>query len=133
MDTTGTTARQTRDLVLRHWALANARDWVGFAALLAEDVVYEVPQTRERVRGRAGYTDFFATWPQPWEARIVKCIADDAGALTVVDFVSNEPTATGLSVFEVRGGLITRITDYWPEPYEPGPRASAHVQRYGEE
>jgi ketosteroid isomerase-like protein len=28
------------------------RDWAGLSDLLADDVVYEIPQTRERVRGR---------------------------------------------------------------------------------
>ena len=50
-----------QQLVSQHWQFANARDWTAFANLLAEDLVYEVPQTRERVTGRAGYVDFFAT------------------------------------------------------------------------
>lgn len=41
------------EVVTAYWAAANARDWGSFRDLLAEDVVYEGPQTRERVRGRA--------------------------------------------------------------------------------
>jgi SnoaL-like domain len=36
-----------------YWAAAEARDWDAFVKLLAVDVVYQGPQTRERVRGRA--------------------------------------------------------------------------------
>jgi len=53
----------TRYTALKHWELANARDWPGFESLLAQDMVYEAPQTRERILGSAGYRDFFATWP----------------------------------------------------------------------
>jgi hypothetical protein len=120
----------TRDLVLQHWQLANARDWEGFARLLHPDLLYEAPQSRERIRGAVGYVDFFATWPQPWRAEVRKCIADEHSVLTLIDFISSAPTMMGLSIFDVQDGLIARVTDYWPDPYEPGPRASAHVERY---
>ena len=120
----------TRDLVLRHWQLANAHDWVAFARLLHPALVYEAPQSRERIRGAVGSVDFYATWPQPWRAEVQKCIADDASAMTVIDFVSSAPTMTGLTIFDIQDGLIARVTDYWPDPYEPGPRASVHVERY---
>ena len=118
-----------QQLVSQHWQFANARDWTAFAHLLAEDLVYEVPQTRERVTGRAGYVDFFATWPMPWQARLLKCIADESAACTVIEFLSDEPPMTGITFFEAANGLITKVTDYWPSAYEPPPRASAHVQR----
>lgn len=120
----------TRQLVLQHWQLANARDWVGLRRLLHPDMVYEAPQSRERICGALGYVDFYATWPQPWRGEVLKCIADDSSALTQIDFISSAPTMTGLSLFDVKDGLIVRVTDYWPDPYEPGPRASVHVQRY---
>ncbi|MBY8872547.1 nuclear transport factor 2 family protein [Micromonospora sp. PLK6-60] len=40
------------DTVLAYWAACEDRDWARFGALLAEDVVYDLPQTRERIRGR---------------------------------------------------------------------------------
>ena len=33
----------------------DARDWDAWAMLMSPDVVYEVPQTRERIRGRDAY------------------------------------------------------------------------------
>lgn len=125
-------ATSIRDLVLLHWQLANARDWAGLGRLLHPELLYEAPQSRERIRSAAGYLDFYRTWPQPWRAEVRKCIADEAGgsALTQIDFISSAPTMTGLSLFDLQGGLIVRVTEFWPDPYEPGPRASAHVERY---
>ena len=55
------------DVVAAYWAAAEARDWDRFGALLADDVVYEAPQTRERVRGRAAYLRFNAEgFPGDW-------------------------------------------------------------------
>jgi ketosteroid isomerase-like protein len=39
-----------RKTVETFWATAQARDWDAFADTLAEDVVYTLPQTRERMR-----------------------------------------------------------------------------------
>ena len=41
-----------KEVVAAYWAAVEARDWDRFGSLVAEDVLYEVPQTRERVRGR---------------------------------------------------------------------------------
>ena len=50
--------RDASEIAAAYWTAANDRDWVAFGELLAEDVVYEGPQTRERVRGRANYVRF---------------------------------------------------------------------------
>lgn len=47
--------RVASGVVTAYWEAANSRDWTVFGDLLAQDVVYEGPQTRERVRGRANY------------------------------------------------------------------------------
>ena len=117
-------------LILAHWRLANARDWPAFMQLLDPGMIYEIPQTREFIRGSAGYVDFFATWQQPWQATVVKCIADESSAFTQIEFTGSEEPLTGLTVFEVRAGRITRVTDHWPSPYEPPKRASIHVERW---
>jgi ketosteroid isomerase-like protein len=58
-------------VVAAYWAAAEARDWATFAGLLAEDVVYEGPQTRERVRGRDAYLRFNAEgFPGGWHLHV---------------------------------------------------------------
>ncbi len=119
-----------RDAVLRHWQAANARDWPRFATVLSRELIYEVPQTRERVRGSDNYLEFFQTWPGNWRAEIVQLIADERGAVTTIDFVTDQGRETGISFFEVRDGVITRITDYWPGPYDPPARMTNCIERY---
>lgn len=119
-----------RDAVTRFWTTANAADWESFAALLSPDLVYEVPQTRERISGRDGLVEFFRTWPGTWRADIVQTIADTHSAVTVINFVTPTEQMTGITFFELRDGTITGLTDYWPADYEPPERASPVVQRY---
>lgn len=56
-------------MTARYWTALQARDWEGFEALLAEDVVYELPQTRERIRGRANYLRFNIEYPATVDVR----------------------------------------------------------------
>jgi ketosteroid isomerase-like protein len=98
-----------------------ARDWPAFAALLHSDVVYEVPQTRERIRGRERYVQFNAEYPGDWhlEPRVV--LADDHDASLLFRWQLDDEDALAIAFFELSDGRITKITDFWPEPYDPPP------------
>ncbi len=123
-------SKSARELVLQHWQAANNRDWPQLAAVLSPALLYQVPQTRERVQGRDSYLEFFRTWPGNWRAYIVQLIADADAAVATIDFVSDQGVETGIGVFEFRDGLISRITDYWPAPYDPPPRMTDCITRY---
>ena len=122
-------SKTNRDLVLRYYQSLNARDWETFASTLALDVFYEVPQTRERVRGREHYVDFNATFPGDWTIEVVRVVADEKGAAGQILFRDGDSEATGIALFTLEGGKILRILDYWPEPYEPPKRRSPFVER----
>lgn len=118
------------DLVQAYWAAANRRDWAAFGALLHEAVLYEVPQTRERVRGREAYVEFNRTWPGAWVAELRRLVADGDSAVSQIDFHVDGQVMTGITFFELQDGLFTKITDHWPEAYEPPARMTAVIERY---
>lgn len=119
----------TRTLIEQHWHLANTRQWSAFAALLHPALAYEVPQTREYIDSGEGYLAMFSTWPGDWRAVITQLVCEAHKAVCVIDFIDGSETVTGISIFELADGLITRVTDYWPEPYDPPPRATSHMKR----
>jgi len=120
------------DVVTAYWAAAQARDWASFGALVAEDVVYTAPQTRERVRGRTAYIRFNAEgFDYDWHVTVIRIVGEDRHAASWTEFTTAEGPLTGLCFFDLsEDGLITTITDFWPEPYEL-PTGRAHlVERY---
>lgn len=119
-----------RQIVTAYWEAANARDWDAFAQLIHPDIVYEVPQTRERVHGRHNYVEFNRTYPGEWQARLASLVADEQQAVSKVAFHVDGSECVGISFFEFRDGLVSRIVDYWPEPYDPPARMTACVERY---
>lgn len=121
------------DLVRAYWAAAENRDWAAFGAIVAEEVVYEAPQSRERVRGRNAYVRFNREgFPGDWHVQVVKVVGGERAAASWISFTgANGATQPGVSFFELdRRNLIARITDFWPEPYQL-PSSRAHlVERY---
>ena len=120
-------------VVTAYWAAANARDWRAFGDLLAEDVVYEGPQTRERVRGRASYVRFNVEgFPGGWRLEIIQIVGEGLHASSWIEFTNADGRIQpGLSFFEVQDdGKIVRITDFWPDPYELPANRAHLVERY---
>jgi ketosteroid isomerase-like protein len=126
-------ADQVRDagqVVADYWAAAEARDWAAFGAVLAEDVVYEVPQTRERVSGREAYVRFNAEgFPGDWHLAVQRIVSQARTAVSMIEFSEGGASQAGLCFFDLdEDGRIVRITDFWPDPYEP-PAGRAHLAR----
>jgi hypothetical protein len=121
------------ELVAAYWTAAEQRDWDAFGELVAEDVVYEAPQSRERVRGRGAYLRFNRDgFPGEWHIQVVKIVGGDRGAASWISMTyADGSIQPGLSFFEMDArDLIVRIADFWPEPYEL-PAGRAHlVEKY---
>ena len=106
------------------------RDWVAFAELLDRDVVYEIPQTRERIRGRDNYVRFNAEFPGDWHIEPQVIVADEAHGSLLFQWTLAGESALAIAFFEFGAGGITKITDFWPEPYEPPPGREHLVERW---
>lgn len=123
-----------REVVAAYWAAAEGRDWEAFGGLLADDVVYRGPQTREQVRGRDAYVRFNVEgFPGDWHIAVQRIVGDDRYAASWIEFTraAGAEAEAGLCFFALDDdGLITEITDFWPEPYEL-PASRAHlVERF---
>ena len=113
--------------IRRFWAATEARDWDGLADVLADDLVYEMEQTRERVRGKPAFVRFFSEFPGDWHLVVRRIIADADGGVSTLDFTVGDEHMVGITFFTFDAdGRITRLEDVWPEPYER-PAGRAHL------
>jgi predicted ester cyclase len=120
------------EVVAAYWAAAEARDWQAFGALLSDAVIYRGPQTKEQVRGREAYVRFNVEgFAYDWHLTVQQIVGEGQHAASWVEFTGPEGTQPGLCFFDLgANGQITRITDFWPDPYElPATRARL-VERY---
>ncbi|KRF15701.1 nuclear transport factor 2 family protein [Nocardioides sp. Soil796] len=122
----------TAALARRFVETLQRRDWEAWAALMTVDVVYEMPQTRERIAGREGYLEFNRTYPGEWELTPYVVIGD--GTQAVVWFtwrLDGSEAGDAQAFFEFDdAGLITKVTDFWPEPYDPPARPEGLIERW---
>jgi predicted ester cyclase len=118
--------------VAAYWAAAEARDWAAFGALLADDVLYQIPQTREQVRGRDAYVRFNVEgFAYDWHIAVQRIVGEGRRAASWIEFTGPDGVQSGLSFFDLADdGTISLITDFWPEPYDV-PASRAHLlERY---
>jgi hypothetical protein len=103
-------------VIAAYWAAADARDWAAFGALIAQDVLYEAPQTRERVRGRAAYVRFCTEgFPGDWHLSVQRIVGEGRHAASWTQFSDAGDEYSGVCFFDLdNDGLIAMITDFWP-------------------
>jgi len=119
-------------VVAAYWDAAEARDWEAFGALLADDVLYRGPQTREQVRGRDPYIRFNVEgFAYDWHLTVQRIAGEGRHAASWIEFTGPDGTQPGLCFFDLDAdGKIAQITDFWPDPYDL-PATRAHlVERY---
>jgi SnoaL-like domain len=113
----------------RHWAASDANDFDVEHDIYREDAVLEYPQSGERIRGRLNILSSRAAQPNRKRFTVRRIIG--AGALWVTEFVlsyDGRPSFT-VSIMEFLDGKVARETQYFADPFEPGPSRAQWVER----
>lgn len=115
-------AEPTAESVVREfWRLMGTNDFHGVRVVLAPDFSMEWPQSGEQIRGAERFCRMNAEYPTTsrWHFRINRLVADAESVVTQVSVTDGTQSAEPVSFFTVRAGRITRLVEYWPEPFEP--------------
>ena len=123
----------TTALIKAYYDAFNVKDWDGFLSLLHEEVVHDLNQG-EREVGRAAFRAFMERMNRCYAERLdeIAIMINADGSRAAAEFVVNGtylatdaglPDAHGQTYqlqggafFSVRGGSITRITNYYNLP-----------------
>ena len=121
-------------VVQAFWQRMASNDFESVAALLAEDFVLEWPQSRERIRGAANFVRMNAEYPAHgrWQFRIERLFGNGTEVVSEVAITDGVQSARALSFFTVVEGRVSRLVEFWPEPY-PAPAHRAHLVEIMEE
>jgi hypothetical protein len=115
----------------RHWAASDANDFDAEHAIYGDDAVLEYPQSGERIRGRRNIQASRAA--QPNAKRFTVSRIAGSGNLWVTEFIltyDGRPSYT-VSIMEFTDGKVVRETQYFADPFEPGPSRAQWVERIG--
>lgn len=113
-------------IVREFWRLMGTNDFHSVSAMLAPEFVLEWPQSNERIRGAERFARMNQEYPSngSWSFTVNRLVAGSGEAVSDVSISDGIQTARAISFFTVVAGKITRLVEYWPEPYAaPGNRA----------
>lgn len=113
--------KQAEAIVREFWRLMGTNDFHAVRSVLADDLVVEWPQSKERIRGSENFARMNAEYPAhgKWHFRINKVVANPDQVVTQVSVTDGRQTAEPVSFFTVVSGKVTRMVEYWPEPFAP--------------
>jgi hypothetical protein len=117
-----------REALDRHWAASDANDFETEHEIYQDDAVLEYPQSGERIRGRRNIQA--SRFAQPNKKRFTVQRILGAGDLWVTELVlsyDSAPTYT-VSVMEFKDGKVARETQYFGDPFAPGPSRAQWVE-----
>jgi SnoaL-like domain len=116
----------------RHWAASDAGDFEVEHDIYRDDAVLDYPQSGERIRGRRNIQQ--SRFVQPNKKRFTVRRMIGSGDLWVTEFVlsyDGKPSYT-VSIMEFRDGRVAHETQYFADPFDPGPSRANLVERMDE-
>ena len=123
--------RTMRAALQRHWDASDANDFNVEHEIYHEDAVLDYPQSGERIRGRRNIQESRTVQPNKKRFTVRRMIGN--GDLWVTEFVlsyDGVPSYT-VSIMEFRDGKVASETQYFCDPFEPGPSRAHLVERAG--
>jgi len=125
------TERDIKEALNRHWAASDTNDFDVEHDIYRDDAVLEYPQSGERIRGRRNIQASRTAQPNSKRFTVRRIIG--AGELWVTEFIltyDSQPSYT-VSIMEFVDGKVARETQYFGDPFAPGPSRAQWVERMG--
>lgn len=122
------TDSSTASIVREFWRLMGTNDFGSVSAVLAPEFVLEWPQSNERIRGAERFARMNQEYPAhgSWVFTLNRLVAGNDEVVSDVSISDGVQTARAISFFTVVAGKITRLVEFWPDPYA-APANRAHL------
>lgn len=125
----GMDENEIREVLNRHWTASDANDFDVEHDIYREDAVLEYPQSGERIKGRRNIQASRAAQPNAKRFTVRRIVG--TGNLWVSEFIiayDGQPSYS-VSIMEFLDGKVARETQYFGDPFEPGPSRAQWVER----
>jgi ketosteroid isomerase-like protein len=120
---------EVRDALRRHWAASDANDFATEHQIYRDDAVLEYPQSGERIRGRANIQASRTAQPNLKRFTVRRMLG--SGDLWVSELAmtyDGQPSYV-VSIMEFDDGEVVHESQYFGDPFEPGPSRAQWVER----
>jgi len=120
---------EIREALNRHWAASDANAFDVEHDIYRDDALLEYPQSGERISGRRNIQASRVAQPNSKRFAVRRVVG--AGDLWVTEFIlsyDGQPSYS-VSIMEFLDGKVARETQYFGDPFEPGPSRAQWVER----
>ena len=118
-----------RAALRRHWDASDVNDFATEHQIYRDDAVLDYPQSSERIRGRANIQASRTAQPNLKRFTVRRMLG--GGDLWISELVmtyDGQPSYV-VSIMEFDGGQVVHETQYFGDPFEPGPSRAQWVER----
>ena len=118
---------ESRKALDRHWAASDANDFDVEHDIYHENALLEYPQSGERIRGRNNIQTSRIAQPNSKRFTVRRIVG--AGDLWITEFILtyDDSPSYSVSIMEFRDGKVARETQYFGDPFAPGPSRAQWV------
>ena len=119
---------EIRKALDRHWAASDANEFDVEHDIYQEDALLEYPQSGERIRGRNNIQASRIAQPNSKRFSVRRIIG--AGDLWITEFILSydDSPSYSVSIMEFRDGKVAHETQYFGDPFAPGPSRAQWVE-----
>jgi hypothetical protein len=117
-----------RAALLRHWATSDANDFAAEHEIYRADAVLEYPQSGERIRGRSHIQASRTAQPNAKRFTVRRIIGGGDLWISELVLTYDEQPFYVVSVMEFESGKVIRETQYFGDPFDPGPSRAQWVE-----
>ena len=120
---------QIREALDRHWAASDANDSDVEHDIYWDDAILDYQQSGERIRGKGNIQASRVAQPSAKRFSVRRIVG--SGDLWVTEFILtyDDRPSYSASVMEFRDGKVGHETQYFGDPFEPGPSRAHLVER----
>lgn len=116
------------EVVREFWRRMATNDFQSVSAVLSPEFVLEWPQSKERIRGAERFARMNNEYPANgrWSFTTNRLFGNEVEVVSDVTVTDGAQVARAISFFTVSRGKITRLVEFWPEPFA-APANRAHL------
>ena len=118
-----------RAALRRHWAASDANDFATEHEIYRDDAVLDYPQSGERIRGRHNIQASRTAQPNKKRFTVRRMLGGGDLSISELILTYDEQPFYVVSIMEFEGGEVAHETQYFGDPFEPGPSRAQWVER----
>ena len=121
-----------RAALMRRWDASDAGEFEAEHDIYRDDAVLDYPQSGERVRGRRAIQESRSVQPNRKRFAVRRIVGSGDLWVTELVLTYDDVPSYVVSVMEFRDGLVAHETQYFSDPFAPGPSRAHLVERIGD-